>query len=167
MGECSDLHTWGMIDIFFLKSWSPISVVKILSIQILPSGSDNLKRAEMRELFPAPVLPTMPTCNEIQERLRKNTTRPRPRRSLGCCRELRTFFTQPSSSFSTSTLLLFQARQLLVGYMWGPFWALLGVCQSPSVLAARCQQHPQTVTTKTVTPWQMSLGWGLGGRPPG
>ena len=48
-------------------------VVKISSIQILPSGSDNLKRAAMRELFPAPVLPTMPTCKEIQEGLRFNT----------------------------------------------------------------------------------------------
>lgn len=57
-----------MIDIFFLKSCSPISVVKILSIQIFPSGSDNLKRAEMRELFPAPVLPTIPTYKEIQRR---------------------------------------------------------------------------------------------------
>jgi len=33
---------------------------------MLPSGSDNLKRAAMRELFPAPVLPTMPNCKETQ-----------------------------------------------------------------------------------------------------
>ena len=72
MWEYSDVHTWGMIDIFFLKSWSPILVIKILSIQTLPSGSDNLKRAAMKELFPAPVLPTMPTCEEIQEGLRTN-----------------------------------------------------------------------------------------------
>ena len=31
-----------------------------------PSGSDNRKRAAMRELFPAPVLPTMPYCKESQ-----------------------------------------------------------------------------------------------------
>ena len=31
-----------------------------------PSGSDNRKRAAMRELFPAPVLPKMPYCKESQ-----------------------------------------------------------------------------------------------------
>ena len=46
-----------------------------------PSGSDNLKRAAMRELFPAPVLPIMPTCKETQgdEEL---TGCPKPRRTL-------------------------------------------------------------------------------------
>ena len=38
----------------------------------MPSGSDNRKTAEKIELFPAPVLPTMPTCNEIQKGLRIN-----------------------------------------------------------------------------------------------
>ena len=46
-----------------------------------PSGSDNLKRAAMRELFPAPVLPTMPYCKETQgdEGLTGGT---KPRRTL-------------------------------------------------------------------------------------
>ena len=66
------MHTWGTTDIFFLKSWSPVVVVKIVLIQILPVGSDNLKRAEMSELFPAPVLPTIPTYKEIQEGFRMN-----------------------------------------------------------------------------------------------
>ena len=35
-----------------------------------PVGSNNLKRAATKELFPAPVLPTMPICKEIQEGLR-------------------------------------------------------------------------------------------------
>ena len=48
---------------------------------MLPPGSDNLKRAAMRELFPAPVLPTMPTCKETQgdEELTGCT---KPRRTL-------------------------------------------------------------------------------------
>ena len=67
------VHTWSATDIFFLKSWSPILFVQIPSIQIPPSGSDNLKRAAVRELFPAPDLPTMPTCKETQgdERLNR------------------------------------------------------------------------------------------------
>ena len=56
-------------------------VVEILSIQMPPLGSDNLKSAAMRELFPAPVLPTMPTCKETQgdEELTGCT---KPRRTL-------------------------------------------------------------------------------------
>ena len=41
-------------------------VVQNSSIKMSPLGSDNLKRAAMRELFPVPVLPTMPTCKETQ-----------------------------------------------------------------------------------------------------
>ena len=46
-----------------------------------PSGSDNLKRAAMRELFPAPVRPTMPYCKETKgdEELTGCT---KPRRTL-------------------------------------------------------------------------------------
>ena len=51
------------------------------SMKMPPSGSDNLKRAAMRELFPAPVLPTMPYCKETQgdEGLTGGT---KPRRTL-------------------------------------------------------------------------------------
>ena len=48
-------------DIFFLKLWSPIWVVELLSIKTVPLCSDYLKEAVMRELFPVPILPTMPT----------------------------------------------------------------------------------------------------------
>ena len=50
-------------------------------MEMSPSGSDNLKRAAMRELFPAPVLPTMPYCKETKgdEEL---TGCPKPRRTL-------------------------------------------------------------------------------------
>ena len=46
-----------------------------------PSGSDNLKRAAMRELFPAPVLPTMPYCKETQGD-EESTGYTKPRRTL-------------------------------------------------------------------------------------
>ena len=48
---------------------------------MMPSGSDNLKSAAVRELFPAPVLPTMPYCKETKgdEEL---TGCPKPRRTL-------------------------------------------------------------------------------------
>lgn len=59
--------TWGIIEIFFRKSWSPSSDVKYLSIQIFPSGSAKRKRAAIRELFPAPVLPTIPTYRASQD----------------------------------------------------------------------------------------------------
>lgn len=71
MWECSDVQTCDMIDIFFLKLWSPASPIQQWSTQSKPSGSDNQKTVE-KELFPAPVLPTMPSCKEIQERLRIN-----------------------------------------------------------------------------------------------
>lgn len=148
-----------MIDIFFLKSWSPISVVKILSIQILPSGSDNLKRAEMRELFPAPVLPTMPTCKEIQARF-KNKTHTlcnRPRRNPGGWRWIK-FYTKCSLDFSTWTLSAFWARWLLVVWQWLSC-ALYDVCQNPGVLSISMPvAPPQTMANKNVRHWQMSFG---------
>ena len=51
------------------------------SMKMSPSGSESLKRAAMRELFPAPVLPTMPYCKETQgeEELTGCT---KPRRTL-------------------------------------------------------------------------------------
>ena len=51
---------WGMIDIFFRKSCRPIFPISILSIRILPVGSESLNKAVIREDFPAPVLPTIP-----------------------------------------------------------------------------------------------------------
>ena len=68
--ECSAVHTWSATDIFFLKLWSPAFPIRQRSTKSAPSGSDNRKTAEKIELFPAPVLPTMPTCNEIQKGLR-------------------------------------------------------------------------------------------------
>lgn len=67
-GKPSHSLTWGIMEIFFRKSWSPSSDVKYLSIQILPSGSAKRKRAAIRELFPAPVLPTIPTYGASQAR---------------------------------------------------------------------------------------------------
>ena len=72
MWECSDVQTCNMIDIFFLKLWSPACPIRQRSTQSEPSGSDNRKTAEKTELLPAPVFPTMPTCNEIQKGLKIN-----------------------------------------------------------------------------------------------
>ena len=54
--------TWGIMDIFFLRSWSPISVVCTPSIFRPPVGSANRYSRAISDDFPAPVLPTMPTC---------------------------------------------------------------------------------------------------------
>ncbi len=51
----------GMIDIFWRRSCRPISEVNTPSTKILPSGSIKRNSAEIRELFPAPVRPTIPT----------------------------------------------------------------------------------------------------------
>lgn len=53
--------TCGMMDIFWRRVCRPISVVWKPSIIILPSGSASRNKAEIRELLPAPVRPTMPT----------------------------------------------------------------------------------------------------------
>lgn len=50
-----------MMDIFWRRVCRPISEVRKPSIIILPSGSASRNKAEIRELLPAPVRPTMPT----------------------------------------------------------------------------------------------------------
>lgn len=55
MGSC------GMIESLDRKSWSPISCISISSMMILPSLIANLNNAEIKDDFPAPVLPTIPT----------------------------------------------------------------------------------------------------------
>ena len=51
-----------MIDIFLLRSCSPSVPMSIPSIKILPPvGSANLNNADTSDVFPAPVLPTIPT----------------------------------------------------------------------------------------------------------
>lgn len=54
--------TCGMMDILWRRVCRPISEVRKPSIRILPSGSASRNRADIRELLPAPVRPTMPTC---------------------------------------------------------------------------------------------------------
>lgn len=49
------------MDIFWRRVCRPIAEVRNPSITILPSGSASRNKAEIRELFPAPVRPTMPT----------------------------------------------------------------------------------------------------------
>lgn len=61
----------------------------------------------MRELFPAPVLPTMPTCKEIQGRLGKKQYATILGETLIVEDELRKFYTEHSLSFATLTLLTF------------------------------------------------------------
>lgn len=55
--------TCGIMDILWRRVCSPISDVRKPSIVILPSGSASRNKAEIRELLPAPVRPTMPTYN--------------------------------------------------------------------------------------------------------
>lgn len=50
-----------MMDIFWRRVCRPMSDVRKPSIMILPSGSARRNKAEIRELLPAPVRPTMPT----------------------------------------------------------------------------------------------------------
>lgn len=54
-----------MIDMLFRRTCNPSSEVTMPSIVIFPSGSARRNKAEISELFPAPVLPTSPTCNEF------------------------------------------------------------------------------------------------------
>ena len=53
--------SWGIIEIFFLKSSNAIVPVSMPSIKMFPSTIANLNKAAIKEDFPAPVLPTMPT----------------------------------------------------------------------------------------------------------
>ena len=56
--------TCGMMDILLRRSWSPSDRQLTPSILTKPSGSANLNNAAIREDFPAPVRPTIPTWNE-------------------------------------------------------------------------------------------------------
>jgi len=47
---------------FDRKSCNPKSCISMLSIMILPSLKANLNNAPIKDDFPAPVLPTIPTC---------------------------------------------------------------------------------------------------------
>jgi len=53
-------HTCGMIVIFFRTSCRPTFKISIPSIIIFPDGSTRRNSIEISELFPAPVLPTIP-----------------------------------------------------------------------------------------------------------
>lgn len=61
--------TCGMMDILWRRVCRPISEVRKPSIRILPSGSASRNRAEIRELLPAPVRPTMPTYTRRRENI--------------------------------------------------------------------------------------------------
>ena len=54
--------TCGIVEILLLRVCKPISVMVTPSISTKPSGSANRNKAAMRDDFPAPVLPTTPTC---------------------------------------------------------------------------------------------------------
>lgn len=54
----------GMMEIRLRKYGSPSFVVSILSILILPSRRASLNSADMSDDLPAPVRPTIPTCNK-------------------------------------------------------------------------------------------------------
>lgn len=53
--------SWGIMESLDLNSCSPSSWISIPSIIILPSLKANLNKAAIKEDFPAPVLPTIPT----------------------------------------------------------------------------------------------------------
>ena len=48
-----------------LKSLREMSVIGTASIRMLPSGSASLNKAAISDDFPAPVLPTTPTWNNV------------------------------------------------------------------------------------------------------
>lgn len=50
----------GMIEIFFLRSFSGTVFVSTLSIVMVPSNGARWNSAAIRDDFPAPVLPTIP-----------------------------------------------------------------------------------------------------------
>jgi len=54
--------SWGMMEILDRKLCNPNSCISIPSIMILPSLKANLNKAKIKDDFPAPVLPTIPTC---------------------------------------------------------------------------------------------------------
>lgn len=55
--------TWGIIVTLNRRSWSPILAMLIPSTRISPSAASLIRnKPRVSEDFPAPVLPTMPTC---------------------------------------------------------------------------------------------------------
>ena len=59
-GPLNSTGSWGIMDILVRTSCSPRPRHSTSSILILPIGSASLKKEDMREDFPAPVLPTIP-----------------------------------------------------------------------------------------------------------
>lgn len=53
--------SWGIIEILDRKSRNPNSCISTSSIIMFPSFIANLNNADIKEDFPAPVLPTIPT----------------------------------------------------------------------------------------------------------
>ena len=73
--------TWGMTEMCCLRECNPISKASWPPIEYLDplSGSNKRKRAWMMELFPAPVLPTIPIFSPWQmEKEMFLSTRGRP-----------------------------------------------------------------------------------------
>lgn len=56
--------SWGIIEILVRNFSRDICFVFISSILIIPSIGANLKSADIKEDFPATVLPTTPTYNK-------------------------------------------------------------------------------------------------------
>jgi len=52
--------SWGMMESLDRNSCSPNSCISTPSIVMLPSLIANLNKAEIKDDFPAPVLPTIP-----------------------------------------------------------------------------------------------------------
>lgn len=68
--------TWGIIESVVLRSSSPRGEIGIPSIIISPPLiSDSRNNAEMRELFPAPVRPTIPTYRDKARKTSRFRTR--------------------------------------------------------------------------------------------
>lgn len=58
--------TWGMMVILERRSWRPIWAMLIPSIKIRPFAASRIRKIpKARDDFPAPVLPTIPTCKFI------------------------------------------------------------------------------------------------------
>ena len=68
-GEATDIqdyNTCGIMVIFDLRSCNPIVDISIPSTMTLPAaGSIILSNPRVKEDFPAPVLPTIPICNQF------------------------------------------------------------------------------------------------------
>lgn len=66
-----------MMDILWRRVCRPISEVRKPSIIMLPSGSASRNKAEIRELLPAPVRPTMPTYSGEKKTIFMNVKFPK------------------------------------------------------------------------------------------